>query len=718
MLYHGMGSGKTATVINLLNIIYVAQPNAVFIILIKASLRNDPWLIDLETWLHRTDKERNQVGVSSLAMYQNIHLIHYDANNASDIFSETMKRTDPSIPVTYVVDEAHNFFRNVLSNMNSTGNRALKIYSSIQKRMTESTNTRVILMSATPTVKEPFELALQFNLLRPGLFPSTQVEFDRTFITKDIYPILNPLKKNMFQRRILGLVSYYIGATPDLYARKRLQYVELPMSAYQYKVYREQEIIESKRSAKAHAMGWKDSLFRVYTRHASNFVFPDVNETVTGINRPKMSDFGMDDVDLDAALAQAANNKGKQIRNPENAKAYIEAIQKFLQTSEAYFKKIGESDKKGNTLKDNMDSYSNGFESRYQRKFRSYWEDESMKKSKLLLAMYECSPKMTAIVFNTYSSPGKVLIYTTYVIGEGVDAMVMYLNIAGYGPYDNPNTEPGKGYMTYHGGIKREIKNKQKADFNMPSNVRGTTCNIFILTPSGAEGIQLLAIRQEHILEGHWNEVRIQQVTGRGLRQGSHCLLPMNERIVDIFRYILVKPNKSLLDENDKQPLSTDQQIDAIAKSGAALTGSFLSAMKEAAVDCALFRSHNQLEGEYSCFQFPEESILSANPGPAYHRDMRDDVEYDIGSNAENSKIDKVRVYAGQARDANNSDAEIFDCWYRIETGIVYDHVLHYPIGKVTYSDDKLICRTAEGVMLVNLQFQSGFKKLLNDYLQ
>ena len=30
----------------------------------------------------------------------------------------------------------------------------------------------------------------------------------------------------MFQRRIMGLVSYYIGATPDYYASKTINYID------------------------------------------------------------------------------------------------------------------------------------------------------------------------------------------------------------------------------------------------------------------------------------------------------------------------------------------------------------------------------------------------------------------------------------------------------------------------------------------------------------
>ena len=41
----------------------------------------------------------------------------------------------------------------------------------------------------------------------------------------------------MFQRRIMGLVSYYIGATPDLYASKSTKYIDVPMSAIIKKIF-------------------------------------------------------------------------------------------------------------------------------------------------------------------------------------------------------------------------------------------------------------------------------------------------------------------------------------------------------------------------------------------------------------------------------------------------------------------------------------------------
>ena len=44
-------------------------------------------------------------------------------------------------------------------------------------------------------------------------------------------------------------------------------------------------------------------------------------------------------------------------------------------------------------------------------------------------------------------------------------------------------------------------------------------------------------------MEPYWNEVRIEQLIGRAIRQCSHKDLPINERIVDVFRYYAIREN-------------------------------------------------------------------------------------------------------------------------------------------------------------------------------
>nr|URM62179.1 ATP dependent helicase [Mimivirus sp.] len=688
LLYHGLGSGKTATAINIMNVLYNYDHNYSFIILIKASLRDDPWMKDLKTWLGRDPSEENVDNVSKLARYKSIHFVHYDSPFANRDFLAVMKGIDLSKPIVYVVDEAHNFIRNVYSNINSKiGRRAQDIYDYIMKDKRENPRTKIVLISATPGINTPFELSLLFNLLRPGSLPSSEADFNKSFVTESNYPILNPVKRNMFQRRIMGLVSYYIGATPDLYARQELKYINLPMSEYQYTIYRVFEKIEAEIQSRARRNRKQSQLYRTYTRQACNFVFPYVNSNVTGELRPRPGKFRLDE--------KTADNfeKGKNITDnteeKEILKRYAKTIEYFLTETEKYFQSIHKQDlQQGRTIFNDLEDFKTGFNSAFDGEFLKYYESD-YPKSKLVTEMYQSSPKMTAIVFMSYISPGKVMIYTNYVVMEGIDVMKIYLRMAGYN--DFTISKENLGYCEYHGRIDPADRVKIKNMFNDKNNIYGNKCKIIMLSPSATEGIQLLNIRQEHIMEPYWTEVRIQQVMGRGIRQCSHRDLPMSERVVNIYRYKVVKPAQ--LDPDDTVRITTDQHIEDQAKAKANLIESFLGAMKEVAIDCELFKEHNMMSQSYYCFQFPENAVMGKNIGPAYKEDMKDDVKYDSGLNAKNSHVERIRVIKINAVYLINNDFEnpkyskSSNYWYDKKTGIVYDYETHYPIGKINLID-------------------------------
>ncbi|AZL89306.1 transcription termination factor [Megavirus baoshan] len=688
LLYHGLGSGKTATAINIMNVLYNYDHNYSFIILIKASLRDDPWMKDLKTWLGRDPSEENVDNVSKLARYKSIHFVHYDSPFANRDFLAVMKGIDLSKPIVYVVDEAHNFIRNVYSNINSKiGRRAQDIYDYIMKDKRENPRTKIVLISATPGINTPFELSLLFNLLRPGSLPSSEADFNKSFVTESNYPILNPIKRNMFQRRIMGLVSYYIGATPDLYARQELKYINLPMSEYQYTIYRVFEKIEAEIQSRARRNRKQSQLYRTYTRQACNFVFPYVNTNVTGELRPRPGKFRLDEKTADSF------EKGKNITDnteeKEILKRYAKTIEYFLTETEKYFQSIHKQDmQQGRTIYNDLEDFKTGFNSTFGGEFLKYYESD-YPRSKLVTEMYQSSPKMTAIVFMSYMSPGKVMIYTNYVVMEGIDVMKIYLRMAGYN--DFTVSKENLGYCEYHGRIDPADRVKIKNMFNDKNNIYGNKCKIIMLSPSATEGIQLLNIRQEHIMEPYWTEVRIQQVMGRGIRQCSHRDLPMSERVVNIYRYKVVKPAQ--LDPDDTVRITTDQHIEDQAKAKANLIESFLGAMKEVAIDCELFKEHNMMSQSYYCFQFPENAVMGKNIGPAYKEDIKDDVKYDSGLNAKNSHVERIRVIKINAVYLMNDDVEnpkyskSSNYWYDKKTGIVYDYETHYPIGKINLID-------------------------------
>ncbi|RZJ99236.1 MAG: hypothetical protein EOO43_27145, partial [Flavobacterium sp.] len=321
-----------------------------------------------------------------------------------------------------------------------------------------------------------------------------------------------------------------------------------------------------------------------------------------------------------------------------------------------------------------------GFSQKFNNDFSVYCES-TKKKSTLFTEMYNCSPKMTAIAFLSFISPGKVMIYSNYVVMEGIDMMKIYLNLVGFNRYTK--SKDYHGYCEYHGRIKFEDRVLVKNMFNDKNNIRGEKCKVILLSPSATEGIQLRDIRQEHIMEPYWTEVRIQQVIGRGIRQCSHKDLPLNERIVNVYRYKVVKPNK--LDEDDIEKASTDEQIEDMAKAKDNLIQSFLSSMKEAAVDCDLFKAHNMMTQSYKCFRFPENTVVDKNIGPAYKDDIKEDMKFDSGLHAYNSSVKRIRVVSIKAvhKISDNSYSKVEKYWYHAANGIVYDYETFFPVGKI-----------------------------------
>jgi superfamily II DNA or RNA helicase len=721
LLYHGLGSGKTATAINFMNIIYNYSPDVNFIILIKASIHDDPWIKDLKLWLgvgNIARENSDAVNINNIPANNNINIIHYDSPYANKDFKDVIKKLDTNKRFVYIIDEVHNFIRNVYSNTRSkTGKRAKDIYDMIVQDKKERPSTKVVAISATPVVNEPFELSLLFNMIEPGIFPSTELEFNRLFISGSSYPILSPATKNMFNRRILSLVSYYAGLTPGLFAEQKLEYVSLEMSAFQYNAYKHFEIIEENIEKKVRKFGKQSQLYRVYTRQACNFVFPDISTTINSLSRPRPSKFKLDEKNLKQINSGEDEKDSQQIsaEAKDRIKQYIKITSLFISETERYFNNI-KSTGKGNIMNDAKE-FSDNYEKKYDSKFVNFHRSDYVK-SDLYNSLYECSPKMLAIAFYSFCSPGKVMIYTNYVLMEGIDIQKIYLKMLGFNDYKN--SLENMGFCEYHGRMDKKERLIVKTSYNNRDNIKGNRCKIILLSPSATEGIQLYNVRQEHVLEPYWNEVRIQQVLGRGIRQCSHKDLPMSERVVNIFRYKCTRPRNINIDTDTLTSTSTptstststpavntdiesdsnkkivqikrtaDEYIEDLARAKYNLNESFLLAMRESAVDCELNKNHNMIRSPYNCFKFPESSVMSTNIGPAYVEDIKEDIKNDIGLNAKNSSVKRIKVIKIKAvfkySDDNYSDSEYY--YYNPETGMAYDRDLYFPVGQVEIIDD------------------------------
>ena len=112
------------------------------------------------------------------------------------------------------------------------------------------------------------------------LFPEDPDDFDEEYITSD--QLGERLKdKQIFQKRIMGLISYYQVSQEDYPDKIDKGILRVPMSDYQREYYqflrekeRKSESGSSVASSSKRRKSGGKSTFRVYTRQASNFVFP------------------------------------------------------------------------------------------------------------------------------------------------------------------------------------------------------------------------------------------------------------------------------------------------------------------------------------------------------------------------------------------------------------------------------------------------------------
>lgn len=680
LLYYGVGAGKTGTAINVYNMLYNYTPGWNVFLLIKASLR-DNWLHEIKKWLKKDEYDYR---------FRNIIFINYDSPFADKTFMDAIKNVDNSKKSLYIIEEAHNFIRNVYSNISSDkGKRAQNIYDYIIQDQRENPDTRVLALTATPVVNYPFELALLFNLLRPGIFPKSETEFNSLFISGGSYQTINKVNKNLFQRRITGLVSYYAGATKDVFATKTYHYVDVPMSAYHEDIYNYFEDIEDKIAMKMKFSGKTSQVYKAYTRQACNFVFPAINQKVNGENRPRPSKFKIS-VQESTKILEA-----KDVVDSDNKQVseYMKALKQYITTYESYINDIMHKDEKSSqTIFDDI----NTFIKKYDGDFVKFLKSSEIK-SKTFEAMHMCGPKMLNIIFNIYNSKGPVVVYSNYVYMEGLELLKVYLKLFGYYNFmDTKELVKNKvGFVEFHGGIKKfEDRTTGMMEFNKPQNKLGEFIKVILISPAGSEGLSLSNVRQIHILEPYWNVVRIQQIIGRGIRLCSHKDLPIEDRHVDIYFYKVSRTKTT--------KYTTDQYIEEYSRTKESLNQSFLDAIQEVAIDCNLNKEHNMLSQEYKCFQFNDSSSFDKHIKPAFKDNIYEDIKYSSGSNSINSLTLKIKVMKITAVMKLSKDGEEpkYDepkqYWYYSKYHTVYDLDLHYPVGKIELNNDDIPVKTSD----------------------
>jgi hypothetical protein len=141
------------------------------------------------------------------------------------------------------------------------------------------------------------------------------------------------------------------------------------------------------------------------------------------------------------------------------------------------------------------------------------------------------------------------------------------------------------------------------------NNYLGEVIKVFMITASGAEGINLENTRFVHIAEPYWHPVRIEQVIGRARRICSHKNLPEDLRNLKVFLYLAKMSDEQKLNErnieltNSDNGKTTDEYLFELAAKKAEINKQILNAVKETAMDCSLYNKSNTTEN-LVCYNF------------------------------------------------------------------------------------------------------------------
>jgi len=220
------------------------------------------------------------------------------------------------------------------------------------------------------------------------------------------------------------------------------------------------------------------------------------------------------------------------------------------------------------------------------------------------VAQYSC--KLYNLLQNIKLSKGKIYIHSNSITDDGAPLIAKCLRKNGYSKI-----------AVLTSNATSEFISKTIDIFNHPSNDNGEKVNIIIGSGIISEGITLKSVRQAHIYEPEWNYSRIDQITGRVIRKGSHASLPISDRNVQVYLYCAISSNLLKSVDFAKYYLSSikDLEIKKLERT-----------LAKSAFSCGLTKSRNIVKNkengsreceyqdcDYACDNDPEIDIVDTS---------------------------------------------------------------------------------------------------------
>ena len=343
---------------------------------------------------------------------------------------------------------------------------------------------------------------------------------------------------------------------------------------------------------------------------AMKFEIPEIDDDKLNIELLKKL---INDID-DKEIKRVINSLEKEMKQNVVETTYEEriknAVQQLYDSEEEYFLLEKEKGQLG------LEDFSNKMKAIYILMHGGEYE-------------YRDKDNHTIVVNGEEGKNSPVVVYSNFKAAEGVGIFRKVLEklgdngVPGGEGYKNYKAEDGitKGlrYALWVGGENTTKREKILEAFNNPKNKDGSIIKVLIVTLAGAEGISLKNVRQVHLMEPYWNNVKLKQVVGRAVRICSHKDLPEKDRNVHVYTYLSVHKDR-VFDDNELFDSSTDEYIYELAQKKEKATKEVLAMLMRVSFDCNINLQQNLRDKEFleltkdlpksrKCFNFNSQEI-------------------------------------------------------------------------------------------------------------
>lgn len=457
-----------------------------------------------------------------------------------------------------IVDEAHN-----ITNTDT--------YNALYKILKNSSNTRLVLLTATPifdNVKELFELTNLLNInanlpIRNELFRTDPVYIEKI---KSNY-----INENVLKGGISSITEYGFQQIQKNLQGK-VSHVQTNLNTFPTRIDIGESITDRTGSVKVVLCQMSKYQYDIYKQ-----AFKDD----TGIVDTKDKSTEMIDVDYD---------KDPEYDFDELNLQNMENVEKLQKTSSLY---KNSSDASTMVYPDNLYGKA-GYQSFFtKQQGRLRPKDPTILHVDGQLKLY--SSKLHTLITNVKKSDGLVFIFSHFVTNGGTSLLSQVLLANGYSEYRGGTSSTGKSFVVFDDKISGEQKEKIRKIFNSQENSNGSIIKIIVGSPVMSEGITLKRVRQVHILEPYWNLSRVEQVIGRAIRNYSHYDLPKHQQNVEVYKYVSVYSPENDKDNDpinffvDKEKYILSEEKDRSNKKAERF-------LKKLSIDCDFNKDRNQLQ--------------------------------------------------------------------------------------------------------------------------